>query len=73
MIHPSYRDSGRHECLLTSFVARTGVASLDAYPLLHPQDRPRGALYRDAWHPNAEGHARLAEALAAEIRRRFLD
>ncbi len=73
VIHPSYRDSRPHECLLTSFVARTGVASLEAYPLLHVEGQPSGALYRDSWHPNAVGHARLANALAAEVRRRFLD
>ena len=34
---------------------------------LHPVERPAGELFRDSWHPRAEGHARLAEALATEI------
>ena len=71
IVHPAYRDSVPHECLLTAFVREHGVATVEAGLALHPAGRRRGALFRDSWHPVAEGHARLAALLADEIARRF--
>jgi hypothetical protein len=67
VIHPSYRDSQVHRCVLTDFVERHGLPWVEARAALHPPGMRRGALYRDSWHPVAEGHARLARLLAAEI------
>jgi lysophospholipase L1-like esterase len=71
LIHPAYRDSSPHHCILTEFAAQSGIAIFEAGLALHPEGLPRGALFRDSWHPNAEGHARLARLVAGEIRRRF--
>jgi len=68
VLHPSYRDSRPHSCALTEFVRATGTLSLDVGPLLHPDGAASDALFLDAMHPTAEGHARIAEALATSIR-----
>lgn len=73
LIHPSYRHSRPHECLLTQFAAERGVHLFEAHPALHEEDRPRGTLFIDFWHPTAEGHARLAQGLFDFIRERELD
>ncbi len=67
VIHPAYRDTRPHDCELTRFVETRGVAMLDAYPVLHPSDVEAGALYRDLFHPNREGHERLSQALAQRV------
>jgi lysophospholipase L1-like esterase len=67
VVHPSYRHSRRHECLLTRFCFDQKVLMLEAYDALHPPHLDPQALYRDFWHPNREGHRRLAEALAEFI------
>ncbi len=64
LIHPSYRDSAPHRCVLTEFAESEGLAPLDAHPILHPPDHPADAFYLDVWHPNAAGHQRLGMALA---------
>ena len=46
---------------------------LDAYEALHPEGSRPGALFVDAMHPNAEGHRRLAQALAEKILTEKLD
>lgn len=63
LIHPSYRLSAPHECLLTRFCRERGVPLFDAHPFLHPADRPMG-FYLDGMHPSAEGHEHLAAGLA---------
>lgn len=74
VIHPAYLRSRPHQCLLTRFCAEARVPMLAAYPALHPPKRPRDAFFVDSWHPNAEGHHRLAIALAELIQeRRLLD
>jgi hypothetical protein len=67
VIHPSYRRSRPHHCLLTGFCARQGVALFEAQDVLHPPDVPVEAMFIDEWHPTAEGHRRLAEALADQL------
>jgi hypothetical protein len=64
IIHPSYRYSIRHQCLLTDFCLKEGVLMYDAYDALHPPGLPDDTLYRDFWHPNRVGHRQLAEGLA---------
>jgi lysophospholipase L1-like esterase len=72
VIHPSYRDSSRHECLLTRFCRETGTPMYEADDSLHPAEMPHHPLFRDSWHPNADGHRRLGEDLAAFIVRQNL-
>jgi lysophospholipase L1-like esterase len=65
ILHPSYRDSSRHTCVLTQFAADSGVLLFDAFDSLHPPDVPPRAIFTDAWHPGPDGHAWLARDLAA--------
>lgn len=71
VIHPSYRHSRSHRCLLTALAAELELNLIEAHPLLHPENQE--PLFLDFWHPNSEGHARLANALAAKIRELRLD
>lgn len=63
VIHPSYGESDRHECDLTEFCMLNNVPMFEAYDSLHPAEPVPGGLYGDLWHPNAEGHERMAEDL----------
>lgn len=67
LIHPAYQASVPHPCVLTRFARDAGVPMVKAGVSLHAQDVPRGSLYRDPWHPTADGHARLARQLAEEV------
>jgi hypothetical protein len=64
LIHPSYRDSSRHECLLTRFAAEHDVLMFDAYDSLHPPNVDPHSVFKDAWHPRPDGHAWLGRDLA---------
>jgi hypothetical protein len=67
LIHPAYRHSVPHECLLTRFCRENRVLMFDAFLSLHPPDVPAEVLYRDLFHPTPAGHDRLARDLAAFI------
>ena len=64
VIHPTYRDSVPHTCILTEFCARSGVPMLEAFPSLHPRGPGDATLFHDSVHPTAKGHDRLASDLA---------
>jgi lysophospholipase L1-like esterase len=64
ILHPSYRDSSRHTCVLTQFSAAYGVPLFDAFDSLHPPNVSPRAIFTDAWHPGSDGHAMLARDLA---------
>ena len=67
VIHPAYRGSQRHECVLTGFCRARGVPMFEAFDVLHPEGRPAGALYLDKAHPTPEGHRRLATGLGRTL------
>jgi lysophospholipase L1-like esterase len=67
VIHPSYRLSRPHECILTEFCAREEVAMLEVHEVLHPPALRVEATYLDAWHPTPDGHRRIAEALGRHL------
>ena len=63
IIHPSYRESQRHECELSEFCGAADVAMFDAYDTLHPDNANPDDWYLDMWHPTARGHHELAKDL----------
>ena len=46
LIHPAYRASTPHACVLTRVAAEQGALLLDAQPVLHPERGTHGALFR---------------------------
>jgi hypothetical protein len=64
IIHPSYRPSKGHQCILLQFAQTNRVPVFEAQSVLHPPDVPVDELYLDSMHPSAKGHQRLADALA---------
>lgn len=61
ILHPSYALSRPHTCVLTRFCERQAVPMLETVEVLHPTNAI--PLFADSWHPTAEGHARLANAI----------
>jgi lysophospholipase L1-like esterase len=68
VMHPSYRDSERHECDLTQFCQSREVPLFEAHDSLHPADRKGRTLFLDSIHPNVHGHDRLARDLFSFLR-----
>jgi lysophospholipase L1-like esterase len=66
VMHPSYRHSDVHECVLTRYAAANGLELFDAQPIMHSKVSS-SVMYLDLWHPSPYGHRLLAEALADEI------
>ena len=73
LLHPSYRDSSKHECLLTRFATKRGVLMFDVFDSLHPPGVSAQSIFRDAWHPGPEGHAWLARDLATFLTQHVLN
>lgn len=63
VLHPSYRATVPHSCVLTEFCRERGVPMLEAQPLLHPEGVPVEEMFLDKMHPTARGHEALARAL----------
>ena len=64
IIHPSYRPSKGHQCILLQFARVNRVPVFNAHPVLHPPGVPVDEMFRDSMHPSVKGHRHLAEALA---------
>jgi hypothetical protein len=64
LIHPAYRDSTRHQCVLTRFASQHRVMFLDAFDVLHPEGVDVDEMFIDIWHPTTRGHEALAQELA---------
>jgi hypothetical protein len=76
LLHPAYKISRPHRCVLTRVAEEQGVVWFEVEEVLGGSGR-RGkqrkeTLYTDNVHPNAEGHAALAEALASFLEDRVL-
>jgi len=67
VMHPSYRRTVRHECLLTRFCEENRVPMFETYDLLHPAGSPPGTMFFDDMHPTPAGHKAIAEGLARFI------
>ena len=72
VIHPSYALSTQHECELTEFCKRRNVPTIDAFHSIHPDWAESDELFLDLFHPNPQGHERLAKDLLAFLVERRL-
>ena len=70
IIHPSYRNSRRHECRLTRLCRERGVLMYEAHDALHRTNIPSAEMFLDVWHPSVRGHQALAEGLTHLIKNR---
>ena len=73
VIHPSYRKSSRHECLLTRCCQEEDILMFEAYSSLHSPTGKKSEMFVDIWHPSAAGHTQLAIDLSAFIMDTILD
>jgi len=64
VIHPAYRLTQQHECILTEFCAADGVPMYEAFRALRPPGLAASSLFLDVAHPSPRGHRRLAAGLA---------
>ena len=71
LIHPAYRLSKPHRCLLTRLATEERVPLLDVEDLLAVDATSRGLAkadyFRDSAHPNEMGHDVIARGLAAML------
>ena len=67
VIHPSYRNSKEHECLLTETCNAEGITVFEAFSSLHSKEIAPDAMFLDSWHPSSLGHSRLARDLSIFI------
>jgi len=63
IIHPSYRDSVSHTCILTRFCQQHDIPMLEAHDVLHPPGSSPRRYFWDGMHPTADGHQQLAKHL----------
>jgi lysophospholipase L1-like esterase len=67
IIHPSYKYTTPHECILTRFCRQYNVLMFEAHNSLHPEGIPIDVMFLDLWHPTAYGHECLAKDLSQFI------
>jgi lysophospholipase L1-like esterase len=63
IIHPAYRATRAHECILTGFCEAHQVLMFEAIDALHRDDTPVKDMFIDSAHPSALGHQYLADGL----------
>lgn len=63
IIHPSYRFTEPHDCLLTKFCRDHDVTLFDAHQSLHKVELPLDQQFLDNLHPTPRSHAQLAQDL----------
>lgn len=68
MIHPSYRFTEPHECLLTDFCKKRGILMFDAHESLHLSELAPDEQFQDDMHPTAATHKQMAEDLYEFLR-----
>ena len=72
LIHPAYRSSRPHRCVLTEFAARGGIPVVEFERLVWLLgETKKWNIFIDTYHPTAVGHALLAEELARVVRPRI--
>jgi hypothetical protein len=71
LIHPSYRKSQAHQCILTEFAKQSQLPLFEAFPVLHPPGKDVSDYFVDSWHPTPLGHRALAESLFEFLRKKM--
>lgn len=69
IIHPSYRFTSPHECLLTEFCSSRGVPMFDAHASLHQPSLSPEEQFLDSMHPTPSAHAKVAADLFSFLQR----
>lgn len=64
VVHPTYFNTKRHQCVLTNFCRDSQVPMFEAYHSLLPMPNQRTFMFFDNMHPNKAGHQALADDLA---------
>ncbi len=68
VIHPSYRLTRQHTCVLTEFCESEGIPMFEAIRALARRGRGGPPMFLDLAHPSPLGHRRLAQGLTAFLR-----
>lgn len=63
IIHPSYKRSRKHHCVLTEYCFKNKISMFEAQDVLHRSNVPLSSVYCDLAHPTPYGHRLLAEGL----------
>lgn len=71
LIHPAYRASRPHRCLLTEFAEREGIPVVEFERIVRATGLPKSEAFLDTYHPSAALHRLLAEELARTLRPRI--
>ena len=71
MIHPAYRESRPHRCVLTEFARREGIPIVEFERIVRATGLPKSEAFLDTYHPSAQLHRLLAEELARTLRPRI--
>lgn len=69
IIHPSYRFTQPHECLLTEFCSSQDVPMFDAHTSLHQPSLSPEEQFLDSLHPTPSAHAQVAADLFTFLQR----
>ncbi len=71
LIHPAYRESRPHRCVLTEFARREGIPLVEFERIVKATGVPKSEAFLDTYHPSADLHRLLAEELARTLRPRI--
>jgi hypothetical protein len=71
LIHPAYRPSRPHRCVLTELARKESVPVVEMERLVRESGLPRNQSFLDVYHPTAGVHRLLAEELARVLRPRI--
>jgi hypothetical protein len=71
LIHPAYRLSRPHRCVLTELARREGVPLVEMERIIAEAGVPKNQAFFDIYHPKGFLHRRLAEELARVVRPRI--
>jgi hypothetical protein len=71
LIHPAYRLSRPHRCVLTELARKESVPVVEMERIVAETGTPKQQAFFDIYHPKGFVHRRLAEELARVVRPRI--